>query len=75
MPAAETGRWLIPLTAVPALQINNAIGNGDVQVVADAAYQENGIIYATTDASDIGIWRWTIGLSTSWEQIDKSMTT
>jgi hypothetical protein len=50
------------------------IGTGDVQVVADAKYQENGIIYAATDASDSGIWRWTIGLSTSWEQIDESIT-
>ena len=56
-------------------KINKAIGNGDVQVVADADYQENGIIYAATNASDKGIWRWRIGVSTSWEQIDKSMTT
>jgi len=50
------------------------ISTGDVQVIADADYPENGIIYAATDAPDSGIWRWTIGLSTSWEQIDKSIT-
>ncbi|MFC2002103.1 hypothetical protein ACFLUZ_06365, partial [Chloroflexota bacterium] len=55
-------------------KINKVIGTGDVQVVADANYQENSIIYAATDASDKGIWRWTVGLSKSWEQIDTSIT-
>ena len=49
-------------------------GSGDVQVVADADYQENGTIYAATNLADEGIWRWTIGVSTRWEQIDKSIT-
>ncbi len=55
-------------------RISEAIGTGDVQVVADAGYQENGIIYAATDDSDNGIWRWTMGLSSDWEQIDESIT-
>ncbi|MFC2065858.1 hypothetical protein ACFLUO_02185 [Chloroflexota bacterium] len=55
-------------------RIDKNIGTGDVQVVADAGYQENGIIYAATDASDNGIWRWAIGLSTKWEQIDEPIT-
>jgi hypothetical protein len=49
-------------------------GSGDVQVVADANYQENHTIYAATNTPDEGIWRWTIGVSTLWEQIDKSIT-
>jgi photosystem II stability/assembly factor-like uncharacterized protein len=49
-------------------------GTGDVQVVADANYQENGVIYAATNLSDEGIWRWVIGVSTQWEQIDESIT-
>jgi photosystem II stability/assembly factor-like uncharacterized protein len=50
------------------------IGTGNVQVVADANFDDNGIIYAATDIADEGIWRWTIGLSTDWEQIDQSIT-
>ncbi|MHB8104358.1 MAG: hypothetical protein ACYDG5_02310 [Dehalococcoidales bacterium] len=55
-------------------RIFRTIGTGDVQVAADADYQENGIIYAASNVSDSGIWRWQIGRSTSWEQIDKSIT-
>jgi hypothetical protein len=51
-----------------------ASGSGDVQVVADTNYQENGTIYAATNLSDEGIWRWVIGVSTEWEQIDESIT-
>jgi len=51
-----------------------ASGTGDVQVVADTNYQENGTIYATTNLPDEGIWRWVIGVSTEWEQIDESIT-
>jgi hypothetical protein len=61
------------------IEITQAIGNsyriiGDVQVVADANYSENGIIYAATNIDDDGIWRWVIGHSTEWEQIDESVT-
>jgi hypothetical protein len=56
--------------------IDEAIGNGtgDVQVAADANFDENGIIYAATNIADEGIWRWTIGVSDEWEQIDESIT-
>jgi len=49
-------------------------GTGDVQVVADANFEANGIIYAATNVSDEGIWRWTIGVSDDWEQIDEAIT-
>jgi len=49
-------------------------GTGDVQVAADAKFAENGIIYAATNIADEGIWRWTIGVSDEWEQIDESIT-
>jgi hypothetical protein len=55
-------------------QIRDAIGTGDVQVAADASFAENGIIYAATNIADEGIWRWTIGVSDDWEQIDESIT-
>ncbi len=55
-------------------RIDEDVGDGDVQVVANAAYRENGMIYAATDDSDSGIWRWTIGVSTVWEPIDESIT-
>ncbi len=47
---------------------------GDVQVVADANYDKNKLIYAADNVSDDGIWRWSIGLSAEWEQIDESVT-
>ena len=50
-------------------------GSGDVQVIADANYQENHTIYAATNIANEGIWRWVIGTSTQWEQIDWSITT
>ncbi len=60
-------------------EIGPPVGNGpsrvgDVQVVADARYKENGIIYASDNISDKGIWRWTIGVSREWEQIDRVVT-
>jgi len=57
-------------------QIPEVIGNssGNVQVLADADYQENDTIYAATNLADEGIWRWVIGVSTRWEQIDESTT-
>ena len=57
-------------------EIEGVIGNGtgDVQVVADANFQENGTIYAATNLPDGGIWRWVISISEEWEQIDESIT-
>jgi hypothetical protein len=55
-------------------RIPEDIADGAVQVVADANYSENGIIYAATDSTDGGIWRWIMGASSEWEQIDKSVT-
>jgi len=49
-------------------------GTGNVQVAADADFDNNGIIYAATDIADEGIWRWTVGVSDDWEQIDQSIT-
>ena len=49
-------------------------GSGDVQVAADANYPENGIIYAAASLPDEGLWRWVVGVSTEWEQIDRSIT-
>ena len=55
-------------------QIAEAIGGDDVQVVADVNFEENGIIYAASNTPDSGLWRWTIGASTRWQQIDKAIT-
>jgi photosystem II stability/assembly factor-like uncharacterized protein len=57
-------------------KINGVIGSGtgDVQVVADANFPENDTIYAATNLPDGGIWRWVIGVSEEWEQIDESIT-
>ena len=50
------------------------LGTGYVQVVADADYSRNNIIYAADNITDDGVWRRTIGLSTEWEQIDEAIT-
>ena len=56
------------------IRIPEGLGDGDVQVAADACYEENGFVYAATSAPDAGIWRWRIGVSSSWEQIDRLIT-
>ncbi len=50
------------------------IDAGPVQVVPDADYSRNNIIYAADNITDNGVWRWTIGQSTEWEQIDETIT-
>jgi hypothetical protein len=58
----------------------------DIQVVPDANYAANNIIYAAgrtdgppgnphlpTESITGGVWRWTIGQSSKWEQIDTSI--
>jgi len=57
-------------------EISEALGSGegDVQVVADANFPENGITYAATNLPDEGLWRYTIGVSDEWEQLDKDIT-
>jgi len=60
-------------------EIGPIVGNdrnrlGDVQVVADARYKTNRTIYASDNAADGGIWRWTFGMSRRWEQIDRVVT-
>ena len=49
-------------------------GEGDVQVVADADFSQNGIIYAATNLPDEGLWRYIIGVSDEWEQLDEDIT-
>ena len=55
----------------------------DIQVVPDANYAANNIIYAggrtdtvyhTTENITGGVWRWTIGQSSDWKQIDISIS-
>lgn len=59
-------------------EISQSVGNtaviGDVQVIADLNYVKNNTIYAATNIVDRGIWRWTIGSSTEWELIDRTIT-
>jgi hypothetical protein len=55
------------------IRIGEPVGTGDVQVTAGAGFPGNGIIYAATAAPDSGTWRWQIGASTDWEQIDGSV--
>jgi hypothetical protein len=50
------------------IKIPEDIGESDVQVIADINYEENGIIYAATNE---GVYRWSIGVSTTWQRIVK----
>jgi len=55
-------------------QIPEAIDGGDIQVIADVNFEENGIIYAASNTADSGLWRWTIGTSARWRQLDETIT-
>jgi hypothetical protein len=55
-------------------QTYHNLAAGDIQVAADADFTQSGIIYAASNVSDSGIWRWQIGISIVWEQIDKVIT-
>jgi hypothetical protein len=55
-------------------RIDKPVGFGDVLVAAAADFGDSGIIYAATAAPDSGTWRWQIGSSTDWEQIDGPVT-
>jgi hypothetical protein len=63
-------------TGTSFAEIDKPIGShaGDVQVVADADYSKNKLIYAADNIIDDGIWRWAIGVSSEWEQLDKEIT-
>jgi photosystem II stability/assembly factor-like uncharacterized protein len=50
------------------------VGSGDVQVLADVGFEENGWIYAATVESDEGLWRWKLGVYDDWEQMDRDIT-
>ncbi len=50
------------------------LGIGPVQVVPDADYNYNNIIYAADNITNKGVWRRVIGQSTEWEQIDEAIT-
>ena len=49
-------------------------GTGDVQVIANAAFAEDNTIFAASSLADDGIWRWQMGVSEAWEQIDDLIT-
>jgi hypothetical protein len=49
--------------------------SGNVHVITDSKYDQNGIIYAAINAdnppsSDGVIYRWTVGTSTDWDELD-----
>jgi len=46
---------------------------GKVAVAFDPKFSTNHIVYATGDAADKGIYRFTIGQSTAWERIDNTL--
>ncbi|MCK5213231.1 MAG: hypothetical protein KAQ74_04845, partial [Dehalococcoidia bacterium] len=40
------------------LEKDKPVGSGDVQVLADVGFEENGWVYAATVEPDEGLWRW-----------------
>jgi hypothetical protein len=55
-------------------RLDKLVGTGDVLLATDTAFADNGIIYSATAVPDSGAWRWKIGSSTDWEQIDGTLT-
>jgi photosystem II stability/assembly factor-like uncharacterized protein len=54
--------------------VDEPVGSGPVQVRPDSAYAENGWIYAASSVSDEGLWRWKVGTSIYWQQLDEDVT-
>ncbi len=56
------------------VRIGEPVGSGDVQVRPDVAFADNGWIYAAGSGSDDGLWRWRLGRSIYWQQMDGDIT-
>lgn len=54
--------------------IDEPVGYGDVQVLPDVSFEHNGWIYAASSGTDEGLWRWKVGVSSSWQQMDRDIT-
>ena len=54
--------------------IEEPVGDGAVQVMPDVAYADNGWLYVGTSGADEGLWRWRIGVSDYWQQLDNDIT-
>jgi hypothetical protein len=68
--STDAGASFIPLAAgVPIGIVVNF-----VSVLADKDYATNNLVYAATTARGVGIWRFTVGVSTAWEQIRATPT-
>jgi photosystem II stability/assembly factor-like uncharacterized protein len=55
------------------LETTTAPLTGQVAVACDAGYATDATIYAASNAADGGIYRYTIGESTTWEAIDNTL--
>lgn len=54
--------------------IDEPVGSGDAQVLPDVGFEHNGWIYAASSGADEGLWRWKIGVDSSWQQMDRDIT-
>jgi hypothetical protein len=61
--SADGGASFMPLSSSPA--------TGNMQVCADEDYADNNIVYA--GSSNGGVYRYAIGISAAWEQIDSTV--
>jgi hypothetical protein len=69
--SSDNGTWFEP---VPADATSPPL-TGNVLVAFDAEFATNETFYAASDTADEGIYRFIIGRSTSWEQIDGTLPT
>ncbi len=56
------------------LVIKEPVGTGDVQVLPDVGFEQNGWIYAAASGPDEGLRRWKVGVSMCWQQLDDDIT-
>ncbi len=56
------------------VRIEEPVGTGTVQVRPDVAFADNGRLYAAASDPDEGLWRWKLGVSTTWQQLDDDIT-
>jgi hypothetical protein len=69
--SSDNGTWFDP---VPADATSPPL-TGNVFVAFDVEFATNETVYAASDTADEGIYRFIIGRSTSWEQIDSTLPT
>jgi len=56
------------------VHVKEPVGTGDVQLFADVGFDGAGWVFAATDVSDEGLWRWNALKGCDWQQMDREIT-